>query len=420
MNKRVLMAGLLGLGVGATALVAQATQNKTEIEFWTFYLSPNFDAYIKGTIADFEKDNPTISVKWLDKQGTLEQDLVAAINLGKAPDVVNLWEDSTFAGAQNKLLTPMTDLIKPETIKANYYDNVLPFFTVDSKLYGLPWYGWLDQGVMMYNPELLAKAGLKKLPKTLSELYTYSANIKRKTGAYGYLPSVKDPNGASFLGQFYLEGLPIYAGGKAAFNSTKHAALLGQFVRMMKEDVIPQELLRKEAFQLTNELYSQGKVAFVVGAPTTLNRVKEANLDLYKKTKIADAPLGKGGIQTGGAMSIVVPAASKNKAQAAAFAEYITSRPVQVKFANVVPIVCTAKGCENDPGLKAKNDDPIEIGKGMVSSGGRFINQGFKPPKNTDAVYKNFNDNIEAAFLGKKTPQQALNDAVAFWNANAK
>jgi putative chitobiose transport system substrate-binding protein len=35
-------------------------------------------------------------------------------------------------------------------------------------------------------------------------------------------------------------------------------------------------------------------------------------------------------------------------------------------------------------------------------------------------VYKNFNDNIEAAFLGKKSAQKALNDAVAFWNTNAK
>ena len=420
MKKRVLLAGLLGLSLGAGALVARA-QQKVEIEFWTFYLSPNFDNYIKSVIADFEKANEGITVKWLDKQDTLERDLVASINLGRAPDVVNLWQDSTFSGAQNKILTPLTDLVKAEDLKATYYDNVMPLFTVDGKPYGFPWYGWLDQGVMMYNPELLQKAGLTKLPKTLSELYTYSAIIKRKTGAYGYLPSVKDPNGASFLGQFFLEGLPIYnANGQAAFNTARHAALLGQFVRMMKEDTIPQELLRKEAFQLSNELYSQGKVAFVVGAPTTLNRVKEANLDLYNKTRIADAPLGRGGIQTGGAMDLVIPAASKNKKEAAMFAMFMTNRANQVRFANVVPIVCTAKGCESDAGLKAKSNDPIEVGKGMVSSSGRLINPGFKPPKNTDDVYKNFNDNIEAAFLGRKSPQQALNDAVTFWNANAK
>jgi putative chitobiose transport system substrate-binding protein len=420
MKKRGIALGLLGLGLSAGALVAFA-QQKTEIAFWTYYLSPNFDAYIKSSIEDFQKANPDITVNWTDKQDTMERDLVASINLGKAPDVVNLWQDSTFAGAQGKILTPLADLVKPEDLKSTYYENVLQLFTVDGKPYGFPWYGWLDQGVMMYNPELLQKAGLTKLPKTLSELYTYSAIIKRKTGAYGYLPSVKDPNGASFLGQFFLEGLPIYdANGKAAFNSARHAALLGQFVRMMKEDTIPQELLRKEAFQLSNELYSQAKVAFILGAPTSLTRVKEANLDLYKKTKIADAPLGKAGIQSGGGMDLVIPSASKNKPQAVLFAQFMTNRTNQVKFANVVPIVCTAKGCENDEGLKAKSGDPIEIGKGMVSSGGKLINPGFKPPKNTDDIYKNFNDNIEAAFLGKKSPQQALTDAVTFWNANAK
>ncbi len=419
MKKRLLLAGVLGIGAGLG--IAARAQGPVEIEFWTWYLSPNFDGYIGSVIKDFEAANPDIKVKAVDKQDTMERDLAASVSLGKAPDVVNLWQDSTFAAAQNGILEPLAGLVKPEDIKAGYYDQMVNYFTVDSKLYGLPWYGWLDQGVMMYNPDLLRKTGITKLPKTLSELYVLSAAIKRKTGAYGVLPSVKDPNGASFLGQFVLDGLPIYgANGKAVFNSPKHAALLGMFVRMMKEDIIPQELLRKEAFQLSNELYSQGKVAIIVGAPSSLNRVKEANLELYKKTKIAEAPLGKAGIQTGGAMSLVIPAASKNKPQAALFAQFMTNRANQVKFANVVPIVCTAKGCENDPGLKAKSDDPLEIGKGMVSSGGRFINPGFKPPKNTDDVYKNFNDNIEAAFLGKKTATQALNDAVKFWNANAK
>lgn len=99
----------------------------------------------------------------------------------------------------------------------------------------------------------------------------------------------------------------------------------------------------------------------------------------------------------------------------------MTSRANQVKFANVVPIVSTARGSENDPNLRPKDpNDPIEVAKGMVSGSGRFINPGFKPPKNTDDIFKNFNDNIEAAFLGRKSAKQALDDAVTFWNANAK
>jgi putative chitobiose transport system substrate-binding protein len=414
MFKKFLAAGVMALSLSAFA--------QTEIEFWTYYLSPNFDNYIKSTIADFEKANPTIKVKWLDKQDTMERDLTASIALGKAPDVVNLWQDSTFAGAQNKILLPITQVVNRGVLNQLYYPKVLDMFVTEGQVYGLPWYGWLDQGVMMYNPDLLQKAGVNPATiKNTSDLLAASAKIKQATGSYGWLPSVKDPNGASFLGRFFLEGLSIYdSAGKANFNSAAHVALLQQYVDAMKADVIPQELLRKEAFQLSNELYSQGKSAIVVGAPTTLNRVKEANPDLYAKTRIVSAPLGKAGIQTGGAMSLVIPVASKNRSAAARFALFVSNRTNQVKFANVVPIVSTAAGSENDPGLKAKSNDPLEIGKGMNSASGRLINAGFKPPKNTDDIYKNFNDNIEAAFLGRKTAKQALDDAVTFWNANAK
>ena len=414
MFKKFLTAGVMALSLSAFA--------QTEIEFWTYYLSPNFDNYIKSTIADFEKTNPTIKVKWLDKQDTMERDLTASIALGKAPDVVNLWQDSTFAGAQNKILLPITQVVNRGVLNQLYYPNVLDMFVTEGQVYGLPWYGWLDQGVMMYNPEVLQKAGVNaNTIKNTTDLLAASAKIKQATGNYGWLPSVKDPNGASFLGRFFLEGLSIYdKDGKANFNSAAHIALLQQYVDAMKADVIPQELLRKEAFQLSNELYSQGKSAIIVGAPTSLNRVKEANPDLYAKTRISSAPLGKAGIQTGGAMSLVIPVASKNRVAAARFALFVSNRTNQVKFANVVPIVSTAAGSENDSGLKAKGNDPLEIGKGMNSSSGRLINPGFKPPKNTDDIYKNFNDNIEAAFLGRKTAKQALDDAVNFWNANAK
>lgn len=104
---------------------------QTQIEFWTYYLSPNFDNYIKSTIADFEKENPTIKVRWVDKQDTMERDLTAAVALGRAPDVVNLWQDSTFAAAQNKILTPITQLVNRNVLNQLYYPNVLNMFVVD-------------------------------------------------------------------------------------------------------------------------------------------------------------------------------------------------------------------------------------------------------------------------------------------------
>ena len=56
----------------------------------------------------------------------------------------------------------------------------------------------------------------------------------------------------------------------------------------------------------------------------------------------------------------------------------------------------------------------------MIGASGRYINPGFKAPSNSDDLYKNFNDNVEAALLGKKTVQSALDDSVVYWNANMK
>ena len=418
MLKKLLAVALVAFSLGAFA------QGKTQIEFWTWYLSPKFDPFIDGVIKDFQAKYPNITVKHVDKQDTIERDFQAQIALGQAPDVVNLWLDSTYTAVQAGLLRPTTDFIPVAQLKSIYFPNIIDMYTINGQVYGFPWYGYVDQGVMMYNPELLSKAGvdIAKI-KTTSDLLEASKTVKQKTGSYGWLPPVKDPNGASFLGQFFLEGLPIYdKEGKAAFNTDAHAALLQKFVDLMKADVIPQDLLRKEAFQLTNELYSQGKAAFIVGGPQSLNRVKDSNKDIYGKTKIVDAPLGAAKVQTGGAFTLVIPKASKHPKEAALFALFMTNKTNQAKFASVVPIVPTSIGSALDPVLqtKAKSTDPIDIATSRVAGAGKLINAGFKPPKNTEAVYKNFNDNIEAAFLGKKTPKQALDDAVTFWNANAK
>jgi putative chitobiose transport system substrate-binding protein len=397
-------------------------QAQTEIEFWTYYLSPNFDDYFNGLITQFEAENPDIKIKWTDKQDTMERDLAAAISLGNPPDVVNLWNDSTFAGAQNGFLTPLTELpgVTPEFLTETYWENVSSIFTVDGVPYGFPWYGWVDQGVMAYNSELLEQAGVDVASiQSLDDLLAASATIKEATGSYGWLPPLKDPNGASFLGMFFLDGLAITEDDKAVFNSPEHVALLQKYIDLMQAGTIPEDLLRKEAFQLTMELYSQGQAAFIVGGPQALTRVKDANADIYGKTMITTAPLGKAGIQTGGGMDIVVPAASDNKEAATLFAKFVTSNEQQVAFAKVVPIVPTTKGAESDPAFQLTDTtDAILTAQAMVGTKGSLINPSFTPPKNTDDIFKNFNDNIEAAFLGAKTAQEALDDAVEFWNSN--
>ena len=73
----------------AEAVIPNVEPN-AEISFWTFYLSPTFDQYIKDTIARFEATYPGVKVNWEDHQATFQDDLNNAFAAGNAPDVINL------------------------------------------------------------------------------------------------------------------------------------------------------------------------------------------------------------------------------------------------------------------------------------------------------------------------------------------
>ncbi|WP_221090712.1 ABC transporter substrate-binding protein [Deinococcus aquaedulcis] len=410
---------ILTLSLGMTALSSANAQ--TTVTFWTWYLSPKFDNYIKTTIAAFEKANPGIKVQWFDKQDSMVQDFIASVNLGNAPDVVNLNIDETQKAAQNGFLRAVSDFTPTATLNRTFYAQSLRNFTTGGKVYAYPWYGWINEGVLVYNPELLQKAGLSRAPRSSSEMLTYAKTIKDKTGAYGWVPALKDPNTASFLGFFYAEGLPIYgADGRAVFNSPRHAALLNQYVTLFRGGYIPEDAVRREAFQLATELYAQNRVAMIVGGPQALTRIKDTNPGLYAKTVVTGAPVGPANVQTGGSMALVIPRASKNPEAAAKLAAFFTNNANQLAFAKVVPVVPTTLGAQSAAQFKVTSQDPIAKATGLVGASGRFINPGYKAPGNSDDLYKNFNDNIEAALLGRKSAQQALNDAAAYWNANMK
>ncbi|AZI43125.1 sugar ABC transporter substrate-binding protein [Deinococcus psychrotolerans] len=412
-------ARLLTLGL-SLALGTAAAQSPVEVQFWTWYLSPKFDGYIKDTITAFEKANPNITVKWFDKQDTMVQDFISSVNMGSAPDVVNLNIDETSKAAQNSFLKPVDTLTPMSTLKSVYYPQTLANFTIGGKVYGYPWYGSLNEGVLLYNPDLMAKAGVKA-PRNMTELLSMVKTIKDKTGAYAWVPALKDPGGASFLGYFFSDGLPIYdASGKAAFNGAAHVALLQKYVDLFKGGYFPEDALRKEAFQLATELYAQNKVAMIVGGPQALNRIKDTNPSLYAKTVVTTAPLGKAQVQTGTSMGLVIPNASKHPAEAAKLAAFFTNNANQIAFAKIVPIVPTTAAAKNDAYFKKVSTDPIAKATSLVGASGQYINPGFKAPGNSDDLYKNFSDNIEAALLGKKTPKAALDDSVTYWNANMK
>jgi putative chitobiose transport system substrate-binding protein len=416
MNKAALV-GLLALG--GTALAAP-----TQITFWSWYLSPKFNSYIEGRIHAFEQLHPNIVVHWQDKQANMVQDFVAAANLGSTPDVVNLNIPETASAAQNGFLAPVTDFTPLPKLKKIYWSDPLHNFTDSGQVYGYPWYGWLNQGAMVYNSKLLKQAGITHLPKTLTQLMADSETIHRKTGAYGWIPLIIDPSqpqDPAILGIFYGDGLPIVnSKGQAVFDTPANIADLAAYVKYYRSGNMPSRILTTDNFQLQIQLYTQGKLAFIIGGPQALTRIKTANPALYAATRVVPAPLGRARNETGGGMDLVIPASSKHPHAAALFASFMSDNHNQVLFAEQTPIVPTTRLAAQNAFFQTHGSSPVAVATALVSTKGRYITPGYTPPAHSSAVIGHLNNDIEAALLGKMTPAQALKDAVAYWNSHLK
>ena len=78
--------------------------NKTVITFWTLQLG-TFDKYINNIISEYEKENKSVKIKWVDvpySEG--EKRTLAAILSDNTPDLINLTPDFSVLLAQKKAL----------------------------------------------------------------------------------------------------------------------------------------------------------------------------------------------------------------------------------------------------------------------------------------------------------------------------
>jgi putative chitobiose transport system substrate-binding protein len=105
--------------------VIQGVEEGAEITFWTFWLSPTFDDYIKSTLDRFQAAYPGVTVNWEDHQATFQDDLRNAFAAGSAPDVINLSISEGWVSdyATQGLLLPLDDVVPQEVVDL-YFPNL--------------------------------------------------------------------------------------------------------------------------------------------------------------------------------------------------------------------------------------------------------------------------------------------------------
>lgn len=319
--------------------VKEEAKEETTIEFWTISLQPTFTDFFNGRIAEYEKENPHVKVKWVDiPYDSMQEKLVTAVASNQAPDVVNLNTQMALTLAGKDALVDLNKEAGKEVIDV-YIDSLYQSTQLGDCAYAFPWYA--SPNIMLYNKELFKEAGITEIPTTYEEANKLAKQMKEKTGAYLYNPP-------EFFNLLFEEGIDILSEDKsaAAFDNDKTKDIINQFKELTDKDILP-----KNKWGMWDEelkLFESGKLAIISSSGSSLARIKDEAPDVYEQIALSSPLTGSTKLSRNALMNVVVPSASKNHEEAINFAAWITNDENQLAFCKEVAIFPSTKAAVAD------------------------------------------------------------------------
>ncbi|WP_337926739.1 extracellular solute-binding protein [Paenibacillus caui] len=322
-----------------------------KLEFWTIALQPKFNDYFNNLIAQYQQQNPNVTVEWKDlPYDSISQKLLTSIASGNSPDVVNLNTEFASQMGSKGALADFNEYLTPEE-KASYFDGIFNSTVLDGKAYALPWYTGTQ--VLYMNTKIVKEAGLDPAspPKTRSEMIEWGKQIKEKTGKAGYAQQFA-------YNLLPIEGIPILSDDKksAAFNTAETVEMINN----LKQQIADGVLIKDDAkFDKQIQYYSSEQVAFELSSPAFINFLKTSAPDVYKNTIAVSLPTGKANIRLSNSMNLVVPQKSKHVKEAVQFAALITNADNQTSFSKIANTLPSTKKSIEDP-FFSQSDNTLE------------------------------------------------------------
>ncbi|MBD2448738.1 sugar ABC transporter substrate-binding protein [Nostoc sp. FACHB-152] len=394
----------------------QGATQVAKIEFWTMQLQPQFTDYFQKLISNFELQNPGVKINWVDVPwAAMENKILTAVSAKTPPDVVNLNPDfaSQLAG-RNAWLD--LDTTVPKEARSAYLPNIWKASTLNGKSFGIPWY--LTTRLTIYNTDLLKQAGINKPPSTYAELAQTAQQIKDKTGKYAFFTTFVPQDSGEVIESMVQMGVTLIdADGKAAFNSPQGKAAFQYWVDLYKKGLLPKEVLT-QGHRHAIDLYQSGETAFLASGPEFLKTIATNAPKIAQASAIAPQITGDTGKKNVAVMNIVIPRASKHPEAATKFALFVTNDENQLAFAKAANVLPSTVKALSDSYFKDVPATASTVEKARVISATQLQQAEVLTPtlKDFNKLQKAVYENLQAAMLGQKTVDQAVEDAAQQWN----
>ncbi|MBP5971989.1 sugar ABC transporter substrate-binding protein [Brasilonema sp. CT11] len=413
----VLTSWMVSCGTGNVGNSTKQASGIANVQFWTMQLQPQFTDYFKSLITSFESKNPGIKVSWVDVPWTaMESKILTAVSGKTPPDVVNLNPDfaSQLAG-RNAWLD--LDAKVPKQVRSSYLPNIWQASTLNNKSFGIPWY--LTTQLTIYNTDLLKQAGINKAPVTYAELAQAAQQIKDKTGKYAFFVTFVPQDAAEVLESLVQMGVTLVdAEGKAAFNSPQGKAAFQYWVDLYKKGLIPKETLT-QGHRRAVDLYQAGETAFLFSGGEFLENINKNAPGIAKVSAIAPQVTGETGKKNVAVMNVVIPRDSKQPDAALKFALFLTNDENQLSFAKAANVLPSTTKSLADSYFKDSPANASTLDKARVMSAQELQKAEILTPvlKDIKLLQKAIYENLQAAMLGEKTVDKAVEDAAQEWNS---
>lgn len=258
----VALAAALGLAV--TALFS-APAKAADVELKMVAADyANMQPFWDDLAAKFAAANPGIKVKVdVVSWETIDDKVKTLVATGQIPDVVNKGDYSAAAAAG--LLYRADEMVSKKTL-----DDIVPTFLNNSKYNGVA-YAVPDLAsarALFYNKDILAKAGIKKLPTTWPQLEATLKTIKKKVpGVYPYvIPLGPEEAQAEFAIWAGGNGGVMFKDGKWTLNSKENVATMTFLKKLTSQGLTQPNPAKCDRTACAQTLFAQGKAAFINGS----------------------------------------------------------------------------------------------------------------------------------------------------------
>ncbi|TLS42567.1 sugar ABC transporter substrate-binding protein [Streptomyces montanus] len=324
-------------GSGAGGDKGSEGSGKGEIVFWDNNGGVRTDIW-KEIIADFEKANPDIQVKYVPIAATEYQSKVDnSIQAGGLPDVGGVGAAMLAGIAAQNALEPLDDRLAKSSLSSKLNKDMVASLKAagggDETLYSIPTSA--NNGVLYYRTDLFKKAGLDE-PTTWDKFYKAAEKLTDKgKNEFGY--TIRGGAGSiaqaldAMYGQSGITSFWDSSGEKTTVNDPKNVKALEKYVALYKK-VTPAADLNNDFTKMVAQ-WDSGTIGMLNhNLGSYQDHVKALGVDKFRGIP---QPIGAGGkrVQVSNPVDgLGVFKSSKNKDAAWKFIEFAVSQAENSKF----------------------------------------------------------------------------------------